>query len=162
MRRLIFIIFSIFLISCNSSIEERAQTFEGKDVDMIKELIYSYAKGDLKKCRSFFTADAFYAHNEWDESIQHPIDDLFEQHKIHHSSINGEIKILNEIIEVVILPDDSKHAHAWLHFESDYKSGGKIKTPVFVSYGINDDGKVYYEWAFFDTSKLPKNTPYVN
>ena len=70
------------------------------------------------------------------------------------------IEITNSIYEVVTLKNGSKHGHAWVKFKHTYKSGEEVETPVFVALGINDNSKIWYEWAFYDTGLMPSKSPY--
>ena len=39
-------------------------------------------------------------------------------------------------------------------------TGFPLEIPVLVAFGINGQNKITYEWAFYDSSQLPANSPY--
>lgn len=141
--------------------DHSAYTQSGPDVELIKKLIHSFAKGDLDAYRSCFTTEARYTHNAWPgEGRSMPIDELVKVHKDFHNRIKGEVKVLNEIYEVVTLKGGSKHGHVWIQFESEFKTGEVMNNTVFGAFGITKDHKVWYEWALYDTSNMPEDSPY--
>ena len=85
---------------------------------------------------------------------------MIENHKTHHEQLAEPIEIINSIYEVVTLKNGSKHGHAWVNFKNTYKNGEVVIAPVFVALGINDDSKIWYEWAFYDTGLMPSKSPY--
>ena len=116
----------------------------------------SYAKGDFKRFRSYFSDDAKVVHNQWGPAAQGiSIDELIETHKKHHATLAKPVELLNSIYEVVTLPNGSKHAHGWLNMRNTTKSGEVTDTNVFVAFGVGDDGKATYEWALFDPAGIP-------
>jgi len=132
-------------------------TKTGDDVDLVKSIIETYAAGKLDEYKSLFTKDAKVIHNN-NESIT--ISDLVEIHKTHHNQISGPVKILSSNYEVISTANGKKYGHAWVKFENTYKTGEKAVTPVFVSFGINSDGKIYFENAYYDTATNPSNSAY--
>ena len=132
-------------------------TKTGRNVDLIKSIIETYAAGKLNEYKTLFTKDAKVIHNN-NEPIT--ISDLVEIHKTHHDQISGPVKILSSNYEVVTTANGNKYGHAWIKLENTYKNGEKAVTPVFVSFGINSDGKIYFENAFYDTATNPSNSAY--
>ena len=132
-------------------------TKTGKDVDLVKSIIETYAAGKLDEYKALFTKDAKVIHNN-NEPIT--ISELVEIHKTHHDQISGPVKILSSNYEVVATANGNKYGHAWIKFENTYKNGEKAVTPVFVSFGINSEGKIYFENAFYDTATNPSGSAY--
>ena len=139
------------------NIDRSSFTKTGKDVDLVKSIIETYAAGKLDEYKALFTKDAKIMHNNNEEIT---ISELVEIHKSHHNQISGPIKILSSNYEVVSTSNGNKYGHAWVKFENTYKNGEKAVTPVFVSFGINSDGKIYFENAFYDTATNPSNSAY--
>ena len=134
-------------------------TKSGKDVDLVKSVIENYAAGKLDDYKALFTKDAKVTHNN---NEQITISDLVEIHKSHHDQISGPVKILSSNYEVVATANGNKYGHAWIKLENTYKNGEKAVTPVFVSFGINSDGKIYFEHALYDTATIPSDSAYNN
>ena len=155
--------------SGNSVVDERGQedqsgiALSGPDVDLIKKVIHSWAKGDIDAYRSCFNEDAKYIHNGWagenGEGLK-SIDELVKTHHDFHDRIKREVEIQNEIYEVVTLKDGSKWGHAWVQFECEFKTGEVFNNTFFVAYGITDESKLWYESAIFNTSHMPEESPY--
>lgn len=123
---------------------------------LIRNIVESYAKGDFKRFRSYFSDDAKVVHNQWGPAAEGiSIDELIETHKKHHATLAKPVELLNSIYEVVTLPNGSKHAHGWLNMRNTTKSGEVTDTNVFVAFGVGDDGKATYEWALFDPAGIP-------
>ena len=139
---------------------EESYTQSGPDVELIKKLIQTYAAGDFEAYRSLFVDDTNISHNSWGDEGKITIDQLMENHKTHHKQLAKPIEIINSIYEVVTLKNGSKHGHAWVNFKNTYKNGEVVIAPVFVALGINDDSKIRYEWAFYDTGLMPSKSPY--
>ena len=139
------------------NIDRSSFTKTGKDVDLVKSIIETYAAGKLDEYKALFTKDAKIMHNNNEEIT---ISELVEIHKSHHNQISGPIKILSSNYEVVSTSNGNKYGHAWVKFENTYKNGEKAVTPVFVSFGINNNGKIYFENAFYDTATNPSNSAY--
>ena len=135
----------------------------GPDVDLIKKAVHSWAKGDIDAYRSCFSKDAKYIHNgfagENGEGLK-SIDELVKVHNDFHNRIKGEAEIQNEIYEVVTLKNGSKWGHAWVQFECEFKTGEVFNNTFFVAFGINEENKVWYESAIFDTRHMPEGSPY--
>jgi len=106
---------------------------------------------------ALFTKDAKVTHNN-NEPIT--ISELAKTHRVHHEQIAGPVKILSSNYEVVATANGNKYGHAWVKFENTYKNGSKAVTPVFVSFGINNNGKVYFEHALYDTATVPDDSVY--
>ena len=138
--------------------DQSAFTKSGPDVQLLKNVIHSFAKGDIDAWQSYFDEKATYGHNSWGE--QKPIAELADVHRKFHSQLAGEIKILKEIYEVVTVKGGGKHGHVWFNGEQNFKNGEKVELAVFVAFGINKEGKIGYEWAFFDTAAMPEQAPY--
>ena len=134
-------------------------TKTGKDVDLVKSVIENYAAGKLDAYKALFTKDAKVTHNNNEEIT---ISDLVKIHKSHHDQISGPVKILSSNYEVVATANGNKYGHAWIKLENTYKNGVKAITPVFVSFGINSDGKIYFEHALYDTATIPNDSAYNN
>ena len=67
----------------------------------------------------------------------------------------GDIEILNQIYEVVTVPNGSKYGHGWFEFSSENKTGEKYNNTVFVSWGFKND-KLAWEWAIYNAANSPK------
>ena len=140
--------------------DQSAYTQSGPDVQLIKNTVHSFAKGDIDAWLANFSDDARYSHNNWGNQQTKPIAELADVHRELHTQIDGEVKVLNEIYEVVTVKGGGKHGHAWLHLEQNFKTGEIVHVAVFVAFGINKQGKLGYEWAIYDTSGLPDQAPY--
>ena len=140
--------------------DHSAYTQSGPDVDLIKNAVHSFAKGDIDAWLANFADDARYSHNKWGNQQTRPIAELADVHRELHTQLDGEVKVLNEIYEVVTVKGGGKHGHAWLHMEQHFKTGEIVHVAVFVALGINKQGKLGYEWAIYDTSGLPDQAPY--
>ncbi|HAA71133.1 MAG TPA: hypothetical protein DCE55_18485 [Planctomycetaceae bacterium] len=140
--------------------DQSAYTQSGPDVQLIKNTVHSFAKGDIDGWLANFADDARYSHNKWGNQQAKPIAELADVHRELHTQIDGEVKVLNEIYEVVTVKGGGKHGHAWLHLEQNFKTGEIVHVAVFVAFGINKQGKLGYEWAIYDTSGLPDQAPY--
>ena len=152
--------FFVYEKSDKPAIKDRSFfTKSGKDVDLVKSVIENYAAGKLDEYKALFTKDAKVTHNN---NEQITISDLVEIHKSHHDQISGPVKILSSNYEVVATANGNKYGHAWIKLENTYKNGVKAITPVFVSFGINSDGKIYFEHALYDTATIPNDSVYNN
>jgi len=124
--------------------------------ELIRNIVNAYAEGDLTKYRNYYNDDARAVHNQWGPTSEGmSIDELVQIHKAHHATLKKPIEILHSIYEVVTLPNGSKHAHGWIHFRNTYKSGTVADTYVFVSIGLDDNGKATYEWALYNPTGVP-------
>ena len=152
--------FFVYEKSDKPAIKDRSFfTKSGKDVDLVKSVIENYAAGKLDEYKALFTKDAKVTHNN---NEQITISDLVEIHRSHHNQISGPVKILSSNYEVVATANGNKYGHAWITLENTYKNGVKAITPVFVSFGINSDGKIYFEHALYDTANIPSDSAYNN
>ena len=140
-----------------ANIDRSSFTKTGKDVELVKAIIENYATGKIDEYLALFTEDAKVTHNN-NEPIT--ISELAKIHRAHHEQIAGPVKILSSNYEVVATANGNKYGHAWIKFENTYKNGSKAVTPVFVSFGINNQGKVYFEHALYDTATVPGNSVY--
>jgi len=140
-----------------ANIDRSAFTKKGKDVELVKAIIENYAAGKIDDYLALFTEDAKVTHNN-NEPIT--ISELAKTHRVHHEQIAGPVKILSSNYEVVATANGNKYGHAWVKFENTYKNGSKAVTPVFVSFGINNNGKVYFEHALYDTATVPDDSVY--
>jgi hypothetical protein len=132
-------------------------TKKGEDVELVKAIIENYAAGKIDEYLALFTEDAKVTHNN-NEPIT--ISELAKIHRAHHEQIAGSVKILSSNYEVVTTANGNKYGHAWIKFENTYKNGSKAVTPAFVSFGINNKGKIYFEHAFYDTATVPDDSVY--
>ena len=152
--------FFVYEKSDKPAIKDRSFfTKSGKDVDLVKSVIENYAAGKLDEYKALFTKDAKVTHNN---NEQITISDLVEIHRSHHNQISGPVKILSSNYEVVATANGNKYGHAWITLENTYKNGEKVVIPVFVSFGINSDGKIYFEHALYDTANIPSDSAYNN
>ena len=140
-----------------ANIDHSAFTKKGKDVELVKAIIENYAAGNIDDFLILFTKDAKVTHNN-NEPIT--ISELAKTHRTHHEQIVGPVKILSSNYEVVATTNGNKYGHAWVKFENTFKNGVKAVTPVFVSFGINNNGKVYFEHALYDTATVPDDSAY--
>ena len=140
-----------------AKIDNSSFTKTGKDVELVKAIVENYASGKIDEYLALFTEDAKVMHNN-NEPIT--ISELAEIHRTHHEQIAGPVKILNSNYEVVTTANGNKYGHAWIKFENSYPNGSKAVTPVFVSFGINSNGKVYFEHALYDTATVPDESVY--
>jgi|TARA_B100001971_G_scaffold200073_1_gene211343 hypothetical protein len=140
-----------------AKIDRSSFTKEGEDVKLVKAIVENYASGKIDEYLALFTEDAKVTHNN-NEPIT--ISELAEIHRAHHKQIAGPVKILSSNYEVVTTANGNKYGHAWIKFENSYKNGSKAVTPVFVSFGINNNGKVYFEHALYDTATVPDDSVY--
>jgi len=140
-----------------ANIDRSAFTKKGKDVELVKAIIENYAAGKIDDYLALFTKDAKVTHNN-NEPIT--ISELAKTHRAHHEQIAGPVKILSSNYEVVATANGNKYGHAWIKFENTYKNGSKAVTPVFVSFGINNNGKIYFEHALYDTATVPDDSVY--
>jgi hypothetical protein len=130
---------------------------KGADVELVKAIFENYAAGKIDEYLALFTKDAKVTHNN-NEPIT--ISELAKIHRAHHEQIAGPVKILSSNYEVIATANGNKYGHAWVKFENTYKNGVKAVTPVFVSFGINNEGKVYFEHGFYDTATVPGDSVY--
>jgi hypothetical protein len=140
-----------------AKINRSSFTKEGEDVELVKAIIENYAAGKIDEYLALFTEDAKVTHNN-NEPIT--ISELAKIHRAHHEQIAGPVKILSSNYEVVTTANGNKYGHAWIKFENTYKNGSKAVTPAFVSFGINNKGKIYFEHAFYDTATVPDDSVY--
>jgi hypothetical protein len=140
-----------------AKINRSSFTKEGEDVELVKAIIENYAAGKIDEYLALFTEDAKVTHNN-NEPIT--ISELAKIHRAHHEQIAGPVKILSSNYEVVATANGNKYGHAWIKFENTYKNGVKAVTPVFVSFGINNKGKIYFEHALYDTATVPDDSVY--
>ena len=140
-----------------ANIDRSAFTKKGKDVELVKAIIENYAAGKIDDYLALFTEDAKVTHNN-NEPIT--ISELAKTHRVHHEQIAGPVKILSSNYEVVATANGNKYGHAWIKFENTFKNGVKAVTPVFVSFGINKKGKIYFEHALYDTATVPDDSVY--
>ena len=120
-----------------ANIDRSSFTKKGKDVELVKAIIENYAAGKIDEYLALFTEDAKVTHNN-NEPIT--ISELAKTHRVHHEQIAGPVKILSSNYEVVATANGNKYGHAWVKFENTFKNGVKAVTPVFVSFGINNNG----------------------
>ena len=140
-----------------ANIDRSSFTKKGKDVELVKAIIENYAAGKIDEYLALFTEDAKVTHNN-NEPIT--ISELAKTHRVHHEQIAGPVKILSSNYEVVATANGNKYGHAWVKFENTFKNGVKAVTPVFVSFGINKKGKIYFEHALYDTATVPDDSVY--
>jgi len=140
-----------------ANIDRSSFTKKGKDVELVKAIIENYAAGKIDEYLALFTEDAKVTHNN-NEPIT--ISELAKIHRAHHEQIAGPVKILSSNYEVVATANGNKYGHAWIKFENTYKNGSKAVSPVFVSFGINNNGKIYFEHALYDTATVPDDSVY--
>ena len=140
-----------------ANIDRSSFTKKGKDVELVKAIIENYAAGKIDEYLALFTEDAKVTHNN-NEPIT--ISELAKTHRAHHEQIAGPVKILSSNYEVVATANGNKYGHAWIKFENTYKNGSKAVSPVFVSFGINNKGKIYFEHALYDTATVPDDSVY--
>ena len=158
-KNIIISIIVLLFISCAQNKETDKKdlsgfTFEGPEIDLIKKAVQHFTKGELDAYRSCFSDSATFVHNRWGNDNLQPIDELVKIHQTAKDQRKGDIEILNEIYEVVTIPNGSKYGHGWLEFSSENKTGEKFVNTVFVSWGFDDD-KLAWEWAIYDLSKVP-------
>ncbi len=139
------------------NIDRSSFTKTGKDVELVKAIIENYAAGKIDDYLALFTKDAKATHNN-NEPIT--ISELAKTHRVHHEQIVGPVKILSSNYEVVATANGNKYGHAWVKFENTFKNGVVAVTPVFVSFGINKKGKVYFEHGFYDSATVPDDSVY--
>jgi hypothetical protein len=140
-----------------ANIDRSAFTKKGKDVELVKAIIENYAAGKIDDYLALFTEDAKVTHNN-NEPIT--ISELAKTHRVHHEQIAGPVKILSSNYEVVATANGNKYGHARVKFENTFKNGVVAVTPVFVSFGINKKGKVYFEHGFYDSATVPDDSVY--
>ena len=129
-------------------------TFEGPEINLIKKAVQHFTKGELKAYRACFTDSATFVHNQWGNDNPQSIDELVKIHQEAKDQRKGDIDILNQIYEVVTVPNGSKYGHGWFEFSSENKTGDKLVNTVFVSWGFKDD-KLAWEWAIYNTADSP-------
>ena len=129
-------------------------TFEGPEINLIKKAVQHFTKGELKAYRACFTDSATFVHNQWGNDNPQSIDELVKIHQEAKDQRKGDIEILNQIYEVVTVPNGSKYGHGWFEFSSENKTGDKLVNTVFVSWGFKDD-KLAWEWAIYNTADSP-------
>lgn len=142
-----------------AKINRSSFTKAGKYVELVKAIIENYASGKIDEYQALFTEDAKVTHNNNEPTT---ISELAKTHRSHHAQIAGPVKILSSNYEVVATANGNKYGHAWVKFENTFKNGVKAVTPVFVSFGINNEGKVYFEHALYDTATIPVDSVYSN
>lgn len=140
--------------SRDTEVDNSKFILEGPEVDLIKKAIRHFAKGELKDYRTCFTEEATFTHNQWTNDSTQSIDDLIQIHKAAKNERVGDIEILNEIYEAVVLKDGTKYGHAWLDLSSEGINGQKFRNTVFASWGFEGD-KLAWEWAIYNTSNSP-------
>ena len=130
-------------------------TSSGPDVDLIKNMVESWKSGDIDKWRSYYSEDAKYQQNAWGKMA--PIAELDALHRSFHKQLKDKPTISNAIYEVITTKNGAKRAHLWFEAECRFKSGEVVTNVVFASYGINDAGKITYDWAIYDSAGLPED-----
>ena len=98
-------------------------------------------------------------HNSWSAEARFPVKSMSNVHRDYHRQLSKKIEITTSIYELVTLRGGGKHPSAWVHFKHSCKSGDVVEIPVSVAFGINGQNKITYEWAFYDSSQLPANSP---
>lgn len=132
----------------------------GPDVERLKALTHSWATGDFKTYRDNFSNDATFVHNAWVNKTAKPVAELVKSHQEFHTQIVGKPKILNEYYQVLTFSDGTKWGQCLVENEVTFKTGKQVTTTVFVALLFDKESKVAFEWALFDTGKLPEGTPY--
>ena len=132
-------------------------TSSGPDVDLIKNMVESWRSGDIDRWRSYYSKDATYQQNAWGEMS--PIADLDALHRSFHKQLKDKPIIRKATYEVITTKDGTKRDHLWFEAEIRFKSGEVVTNVVFASYGINDAGKITYDWAIYDSAGLPEDAP---
>ncbi|MDP6275526.1 MAG: hypothetical protein QGF69_01265 [Candidatus Marinimicrobia bacterium] len=130
-------------------------TFEGPEIDLIKKTVQHFVKGELDAYRSCFSDNATFIHNQWGWDNSQPIDELVKIHQAAKDQRKGDIEILNQLYEVVTVPNGSKFGHGWFEFSSENKTGEKFVNTVFVGWGFDGD-KLAWEWAIYNTANSPE------
>lgn len=143
-------------IGCTTTSSKSSFSNKTNDIKLIKEVIDSYAKGDLQKYRGFFTVDAKIYHNRW-PSVEKAlsVDEIIAIHQQFHNQLSKPIEITNAIYEVITTAEGDEYGHAWVRFNATFKKGGSIQNSVFVSFAIEEDRKISMEWGLYDTSQVP-------
>ena len=136
-----------------------AFTQSGDGVALMRKAMQNFASGDIDAYRACFTEDANFCHNAWGE--WESIDVLADRHRAFHADLTGPIEITNLIVEMVTLDGGSKHAHAWVNFKAPLEDGTVDETFAIVAMGVNEDEtKLKYEWAAYDSDGLPEEAGY--
>jgi hypothetical protein len=148
----------ILFISCNNQINKSSVTYEGDQINSLKNLITSFTAGDWDTYRSHFTEDANVVHNGWwdnkDASIS--IDEMLTQHIWNRENLFASLSVNDGIYEIITQENGNQFGHVWIEFTSKgYNSDEEIKIPVNLSFAMSGN-KVNFEWGFYDTSKFPE------
>ena len=133
-------------------------TTTGPDVDMLKKGTTAFANGDWVTAASNYADTAKSYHNIWpsntDTTVGVTIPVIIEVFKKQREFIDGNLTIGGTIYEVVTMPDGNKYGHSWVEMSWKSKKGVAGKVIVFNSFGINNDGKITYEWPIYDTKDV--------
>ncbi|MAB88212.1 MAG: hypothetical protein CMJ90_01975 [Planctomycetes bacterium] len=135
----------------------RGHTKTGPEIDLAKHALGLYVAGDIDAWRACFSGNATFGHNRW--GTNRPIGELAKIHKAFHEQVE-DLKLTLANFEMVTVANGNRHVHAWLTFHTEYKSGEKDETVVFVSWGVNGNNKFWYENAIYDTAGMPDVAPY--
>ncbi|MDP6202481.1 MAG: hypothetical protein QF616_09670 [Candidatus Marinimicrobia bacterium] len=163
MKKIYMILICCMVLASNSAFAQNKNTekedlsgftFEGPEINLIKKAVQHFTKGELKAYRACFTDSATFVHNQWGNDNPQSIDELVKIHQEAKDQRKGDIEILNQIYEVVTVPNGSKYGHGWFEFSSENKTGDKLVNTVFVSWGFKDD-KLAWEWAIYNTADSP-------
>ncbi|MBT4308443.1 MAG: hypothetical protein HOD48_08425 [Candidatus Marinimicrobia bacterium] len=163
MKKIYMILICCMVLASNSAFAQNKNTekedlsgftFEGPEINLIKKAVQHFTKGELKAYRACFTDSATFVHNQWGNDNPQSIDELVKIHQEAKDQRKGDIEILNQIYEVVTVPNGSKYGHGWFEFSSENKTGDKLVNTVFVSWGFKDD-KLAWEWAIYNTANSP-------
>ncbi len=164
MKKIYMILICCMVLASNSAFAQNKNTekedlsgftFEGPEINLIKKAVQHFTKGELKAYRACFTDSATFVHNQWGNDNPQSIDELVKIHQEAKDQRKGDIEILNQIYEVVTVPNGSKYGHGWFEFSSENKTGDKLVNTVFVSWGFKDD-KLAWEWAIYNTANSPE------
>jgi hypothetical protein len=127
---------------------------EGPEVDLMKNAITAYSKGDWATLATFFSDSALSYHNA--DTVGMKMSDRIELFKQQREALGGTVDPGTPNLEVATIDTkderykDYKWGHAWIRFTRTSKTGEKKSTLTFASFAIKN-GKIDWEEVIYDT-----------
>ena len=165
MRILLFILFSIFTISCSNNQNGVIVTFDDEKSNAIRAHYQNYLKNNIEGLKSLWSPDLRIYMNSVDPSGVDEISELITTQHENFDNISlsfqdeGATEDLGVWAQTIVYPPMNGNAEmtitqTWFNWSATGKaSGNTIEIPVHISFEWSD-GKIVREWHNFDTTEM--------
>ena len=165
MRILLFILISIFAISCSNTQNGVFVTFDDEKSNAIRDHYQNYLKNDIDGLKSLWSSDLKIYMNSINAS---GVDEILALITAQHENFDnismsfqddGATEDLGVWAQTIVYPPMNGNAEmtitqTWFNWSATGKaSGNTIEIPVHISFEWSD-GKIVREWHNFDTTEM--------